>query len=299
MKLFSKQIIMLISCLFLNIFQSSYDLNACQPGPLTEQTACTLVTVFVAAAATARAYHNNASGDVKERALVAIVDINHRALHYITEEKNLERQLETLFQSDKIAAIILKIDADSGSNGLAKDIFDLIIKLKRSYKKPVIAWVKQQAIAEGYHVAAAADYIIASEKALIGGVGTVEGNPLHTKQAELLTYTYQQSLDPLQAFATNIAEFTRYSCRQQLQFVVDIATQNAYFTSTSLFKTLGHILTATQASHNNLVHSVGGWTMVKEFARELIGDENKEAIFYNPAHVALNRKQRNLELQRV
>jgi hypothetical protein len=75
---------------------------------------------------------------------------------------------KTLFASTDIRAIIINCDGVGGIPGACQAIYDDLVKLKHIYKKPIVSFIEKECLAGNYLIASAADYIVATEGAIIG-----------------------------------------------------------------------------------------------------------------------------------
>lgn len=75
---------------------------------------------------------------------------------------------KTLFASTDIRAIIINCDGIGGVPGACQAIYDDLIKLKHIYKKPIVSFIEKECLAGNYLIASSADYIVATEGAVIG-----------------------------------------------------------------------------------------------------------------------------------
>ena len=89
----------------------------------------------------------------------------------ITDSGPYIKDLRTFFKDSDIKAILLKIDCQGSATGSGESIFREIKELKNEYRKPVVALVENVCASGGYHIACAADHIIAPGMALIGSIG--------------------------------------------------------------------------------------------------------------------------------
>lgn len=83
------------------------------------------------------------------------------------------QQLQIFFANPDIKAILLTFDDPQPISGSAETIYTQIQALKRQYPKPVIGFIENICIANGYWIACAADYLIAPGSSLIGAIGTL------------------------------------------------------------------------------------------------------------------------------
>jgi len=84
--------------------------------------------------------------------------------------------LVTLLANPDIKGIVLSVDCSgSNSSGLMSNLYEEILKLKKLYKKPVVAYVEGVAYSGGYWIAIAADHIVSAPLCRIGCIGYKAG----------------------------------------------------------------------------------------------------------------------------
>ena len=91
-----------------------------------------------------------------------------------SNEKNATNLLKSLInaQTDKeIKGVIIKINSPGGTVGMSQNIYNQIIKLRKT--KPVVVTIDDVAASGGYYIACAADRIIAQEGSLTGSIGVI------------------------------------------------------------------------------------------------------------------------------
>ena len=89
----------------------------------------------------------------------------------ITSSTKISSQLKKFFKDPEIKAILLKIDSPGGAAGSTEAINQEIIRLKKEYPKPVIAYSENLCASGAYYIAAATDRIITTSSALVGSIG--------------------------------------------------------------------------------------------------------------------------------
>lgn len=85
-----------------------------------------------------------------------------------------------LMVDPEISGVIISIDCPgSNSAALMSNLYTQIIKLKKLFKKPVVAYIEKGAGSGGFWISLVADYIIASPLAEIGHIGNTWGRWEH------------------------------------------------------------------------------------------------------------------------
>lgn len=82
-----------------------------------------------------------------------------------------QKDLEHFFKNNAIKAILIEIESAGGSIGLCNALYQEILQFKQEYKKPVVVLSCTQCTSYAYYVACAADCIMCSPSAIIGGIG--------------------------------------------------------------------------------------------------------------------------------
>ena len=83
--------------------------------------------------------------------------------------ENIEAQFDDAIADPKIRGIILDINSPGGEIGGVNDLSNKIFESRN--KKPIIAYVSDEAASAGYWIAAAASKIVTGQTALVGSIG--------------------------------------------------------------------------------------------------------------------------------
>ena len=99
---------------------------------------------------------------------IGIVDITG----VIQSSQNIIKQIKS-FRNDKhIRGIILRIDSPGGAVGPSQEIYDEVLKTRKS-GKIIYASMGTLAASGGYYIASAADQIFANPGTLTGSIGVI------------------------------------------------------------------------------------------------------------------------------
>ena len=90
----------------------------------------------------------------------------------ITSSQDIVRQLREFGDDDSILGIILRIDSPGGSVAPSQEIYDAVLKIRKSGKK-IYASMGNLGASGGYYIAAAADKIFANPGTLTGSIGVI------------------------------------------------------------------------------------------------------------------------------
>lgn len=90
----------------------------------------------------------------------------------VANAENIIAGLRAAFEDDKTAGIILRINSPGGSPVQAGEMYDEILRLRKTYPNtPVYAVASDVCASGGYYVAAAAQKIFANKASIIGSIG--------------------------------------------------------------------------------------------------------------------------------
>ncbi len=84
--------------------------------------------------------------------------------------------LENAEKDDSLDAVVLRIDSPGGSANASQELYEQVLRVKKSGKK-VVASFGDTAASGGYYVAAAADKIVAGPSSLTGSIGVISTVP--------------------------------------------------------------------------------------------------------------------------
>lgn len=136
---------------------------------------------FVITAENIQAFHDSISGNKTKYRVdngVAIIPITSFISQYYDffcwlfdgiAVENIEAQFDDAIADPKIRGIILDINSPGGEIGGVNDLSNKIFESRN--KKPIIAYVSDEAASAGYWIASAASKIVTGQTALVGSIG--------------------------------------------------------------------------------------------------------------------------------
>jgi len=205
---------------------------------------------------------------------VAIVSIKGQ----LADSTCYAEQLHHYFKADDIKAILLKIDSPGGAQGTGEALFGEIDLLKREHKKPVIVFVENLCTSAAYLIASAADYIVSSPSALVGGIGTTLPWLFHVND---FLKEHNIGYTPIKAGEYKMAgcAFTAMTLEEQghLQAIVDdaydqfvrmVAMQRHLSPDTRDAWANGRLFTGVRAKQAGLIDAVGSLQKVARVIKE-------------------------------
>jgi protease IV len=98
---------------------------------------------------------------------IAIVEVKG----VILDPQPVIERLIRFKKSEKVKAVVLRIDSPGGAVGPAQEIYGEILKLKK--EKKVLASMGSVAASGGYYIACAADKIVANPGTITGSIGVI------------------------------------------------------------------------------------------------------------------------------
>ena len=96
----------------------------------------------------------------------------------LQQTEDIARMLKYAEGDSRIKAVVLEIDCPGGTSSLAEETFLNVLELRE--KKPVVAAVSRYAVSGGYHIAVAANRIVAKPSSFVGNIGVL----LHLPEIE-------------------------------------------------------------------------------------------------------------------
>ncbi|MGE0616792.1 MAG: signal peptide peptidase SppA [Bacteriovoracia bacterium] len=89
----------------------------------------------------------------------------------IMESKKLTKQIRKFEKSDRIKAVVIRVDSPGGAVGPSQEIYEAVKKLNA--KKPVVASMGSVAASGGFYVAMAARKIFSNPGTITGSIGVI------------------------------------------------------------------------------------------------------------------------------
>lgn len=101
---------------------------------------------------------------VTKKTYVGVIDMPK----VIERSEEVINAAKTLLASSDVRAIVINCDGLGGNAGACQAIHSDIVKLKQTFKKPILAYIEDFSFAGSYFIATAADFIVGSQGARIG-----------------------------------------------------------------------------------------------------------------------------------
>lgn len=107
------------------------------------------------------------AGDIGGQGNIAVIKVEGP----IESADEILKGLVRYRKSDKVKAIVMRIDSPGGAVGASQEIHDEILKTRE--EKPVIASFGNTAASGGYYIAVACDHIVSTAGAVTGSIGVI------------------------------------------------------------------------------------------------------------------------------
>ncbi len=199
--------------------------------------------------------------------------------------------LHAFFEDPDIKAILIAVESVQIPSGSAATLHNDLVLLKKKYPKPVVVFIENMCTASAYYSICAADYIIASSGALIGGIGAPIPFVL-TPAANLET--------PITDYHATLAPGQRanlYDAAQDIeqQCIATIAHDRKLSLAHSASWANGKLFSGNQALALGLIDAIGSTCTVRTIIEEkALIEGDIEWIKPSPAQATLTHFIKNL-----
>lgn len=192
----------------------------------------------------------------------------------ITEVDEFAKNLRGYFESKRVKAILINIESAGGIPGPCQALFKEIKSLKREHPTPVVIITNSTCTFSAYYIACAADYIVASPSALIGGISaytefnSIQNFVANWNMEKESNFPKIDKIDETEKLAQNIYK----------QFTKDIAISRKLSLKDTDKWANGNIFTGDQALAIKLVDELGSEFNAVRKMRELALVEKGQKI---------------------
>lgn len=205
----------------------------------------------------------------------------------IADSKKTLKELGEFRDSERIKAVVVRIDSPGGSVGPSQEIYDGILKVRE--KKSVIVSMGSMAASGGFLIACAAEKIFANPGTLTGSIGVIMQVPnvkglLKWAGVEFNTITSGKLKDASSPFRDMTPEEREYFSGMLAdvheQFVADVAKGRGLDLEAVRPYADGRVFTGRQAKEWKLVDELGGLSAAVAAAAKLAGIEGEPRVEY-------------------
>ena len=214
---------------------------------------------------------------------VAVIEIRGG----IFDPKETLKDLNRVYESDDLKALILRIDSPGGAVSPSQEIYDAVLRVKE--KKKVIVSMGTVAASGGYYIAVAADSIVALPGTITGSIGVlmdytnVQGLlELVRIKAEVLKSGKMKDVgSPLREITPEERAYLQDLLENMhRQFIEAVARGRKLPMAEVEALADGRVFTGEQALDLGLIDEIGGLQKAVEIAQDLLGlDEEPELVY--------------------
>ncbi len=205
----------------------------------------------------------------------------------LSNSKDTIEQLDTYEKDDNVKAILLRINSPGGAVVPSQEIYDKVLRLKKS--KKVVVSMGSVAASGGYYIACAADRIIANPGTITGSIGVIAQfsqiedllEKVGLRATVVKTGRYKDVGSPVREMTTadrNLIQGVIDDIQKQfLEAVVsnrNISEENIEGIADA------RIFTGRQALNAGLVDELGNMEFAIGIATDLAGIEGKPEVVY-------------------
>ncbi len=203
----------------------------------------------------------------------------------IMQSDDVVAQIQKFAEDGSIKAIILRIDSPGGAVAPSQEIYDAVVKARRS--KKVVASMATLAASGGYYIAIGADKVFANPGTITGSIGVIMGFvDLRDLMKKVGVEANVVKSGEFKDIGANDRPFTAAD-RKVLQGVIDdvyaqfvSAVAKGRGMSEEKVKTLadGRIYSGHQAKELGLVDKLGGFDDAVDYTAKLVGIKGKPVL---------------------
>jgi protease-4 len=216
------------------------------------------------------------------------------------------RDIKRAADNNSIKAIVLRIDSPGGVNFAGVNIWHAALEAKK--KKPLIASISDLGASAAYHIAIAADSIVAQKPSLIGSIGVYAGkfsiNNLYDKLG-LNSVSLQRGKNArLFSLNSTFSDSERKIIRRMIDdtyknFVTAVAESRKKSFEEINNIAQGRVWSGERGLQNGLIDNIGGLDKAISIAKEMANIDEKvdvRLIYYPRRKSALSQVLKNIAI---
>lgn len=198
------------------------------------------------------------------------------------------RKLKNLSEKEEVKAVILRINSPGGSVAAVQEIYDEVIKLKKS-GKIVVASMGDVAASGGYYIASAADKIFANPSSITGSIGVIfeTGNvqelfkKIGVKMEAIKSREHKDIGSPFRPMSEKERGIIQSIIDDAYAQFVDVVISGRKLSKEkALLLSDGRIYSGSQAKTEGLVDELGNIEAAISKAAEMAGIKGKPKVYY-------------------
>ena len=196
----------------------------------------------------------------------------------ITGDQATLNLLDEIAKSDKVKAVIIRIDSPGGSTAGSEAIYEQIRKISKD--KPVVAVMDTVAASGGYITAIASDYIVARGNTITGSIGVIFSFPeisklldtLGIKMEEIKSGELKAEPSPYKPVSEHVRAVSNEMVRESFVWFTGLVAERRHLTPERVAVLAdGRVYTGRQAMTEKLIDALGG----EEVARQWLETDKK------------------------
>lgn len=194
--------------------------------------------------------------------------------------------LERAEKDRSLKAVVLRIDSPGGSAAASHELYEQVLRLKRSGKK-VVASFGDTAASGGYYVAAAADKIVALPSTITGSIGVISTVPnlqelygkIGYREYVFKSGAHKDMLSPSRPLTPEEQQIMQGIIEETYNQFVDVVAKGRNLPVERVRRLAdGRIYTGSQAKELGLVDELGGKREAIALAAELAGIKGEPQV---------------------
>ncbi len=184
----------------------------------------------------------------------------------ISDSQHIVNQVKKFRLDKRVRGIVLRIDSPGGSVGPSQEIYDEVVKTRKS-GKPIFASMGTLAASGGYYIASAAEKIFANPGTLTGSIGVIMAfsnakglmEKIGLKPEVIKAGKYKDIGSPARPMTKKEKDLLQGVATDVHQQFIEAVASGRNITVEEISKVAdGRILTGRQAYSLNLVDELGG-----------------------------------------
>ena len=196
----------------------------------------------------------------------------------ITGDQATLNLLDGIAKSEKVKAVIIRIDSPGGTTAGSEAVYEQIRRI--SEKKPVVAVMDTVAASGGYITAIASDYIVARGNTITGSIGVIFSFPeisklletLGIKMEEIKSGELKAEPSPYKPVSDHVRAVTSAMVQESFAWFTGLVAERRHLTPERVAVLAdGRVYTGRQAVAEKLVDALGG----EEVALQWLQSEKK------------------------
>jgi protease IV len=183
----------------------------------------------------------------------------------ITGDQATLNLLDAIAKSDKVKAVIIRIDSPGGTTAGSEAVYEQIRKISKD--KPVVAVMDTVAASGGYITAIACDYIVARGNTITGSIGVIFSFPeisklldtLGIKMEEIKSGELKAEPSPYKPLSDHVRAVSNEMVQESFAWFTGLVAERRHLSAERVAVLAdGRVYTGRQAVTEKLIDAVGG-----------------------------------------